>query len=483
MKNIFLCSALAILLNSCCKCDKEGYVVLASKAVEQDAQWLEVAEALVQKHDAELFIYDNAPRECLEQLKASNPRYVAIVEKPENLNRNYVIDMHHVSREVDDDIFADFMWGMITGYDAAAAMRMVDNSTEPLLIKDAVATIMELDSAKWFDNYAWVDDHKKGEWGEKHGRTAEIKIDSIAPEQVLTKFTELYEAINPDLVVTAAHATQRNLEMPFSLGNLKPRDGKLYADDHFAKTQWDLNDSGKRKVYFAVGNCLIGDVNNTRESMAIAWMNGSNAATMIGYVVTTWHGRNGWGGLKYWVTNPNRYTLAEAIYINQQDFLQQQYEWYPSLISENYPDFGKEEFRISRERMEQVLGREASWDEIGFWHDRDVLAYYGDPKWDVRLQEVEGESDFTVTTKQRGGKCIVTITTHPNFSLERMQGAKFKQEHVLDLPFSHIFEKRLKNPRLAEGQEWKAVVDENFLIIYEPKFEPNSTYEIVIDVE
>jgi zinc protease len=54
---------------------------------------------------------------------------------------------------------------------------------------------------------------------------------------------------------------------------------------------------------------------------------------------------------------------------------------------------------------------------------------------------------------------------------------------VLDLPFSYIFEKRLKNPRLAEGQQWKAVVDENFLIIYEPDFKPNSTYEIVIDTE
>ena len=158
-------------LASCDKCD-DKYVVLASQAVQQDAQWLEVAQALVQKHDAELFFYNDAPRECLEQLKVANPRYVAIVEKPENLNRDYVIDMHHVSREVDDDIFADFMWGMITGYDAAAAMRMVDNSTEPLLVKDAVATIMELDSAKWFDNYAWVDDHMKGEWGEKHGRTA-----------------------------------------------------------------------------------------------------------------------------------------------------------------------------------------------------------------------------------------------------------------------------------------------------------------------
>ena len=93
--------------------------------------------------------------------------------------------MHHVSREVDDDIFADFLWGMITGYDADAAMKMVNNSTEPLLVKDAVATIMELNSAKWFDNYAWVDDHTRGLWGEKKGRDAEIKTYQIDPKTVL----------------------------------------------------------------------------------------------------------------------------------------------------------------------------------------------------------------------------------------------------------------------------------------------------------
>ena len=459
------------------------YVVLASESAHEDEAWREVVDAIATKHDAEVVLFATTPSETLARLQALKPRYVAVVDRPENIGRDYVIEFHHTSREVDGDIYADFMWGIITGYDAAAAMRMVDNSTEPLVIKDAVATIMELNSAKWFDNYAWIDDHTKGLWGEKRGFDGEIRTGMVTPEEVLPKFTELYAEYDPDLIVTAAHATQQNLEMPYSLGNLKPRNGKLYAKDRFTGAEWDLKESGKRRVYTAVGNCLIGDMNNTRESMAAAWMNGSNAATMIGYVVTTWHGRNGWGGLKYWVTNPGRYSLAEAIYINQQDFLQQQYEWYPSLINENYPDFGKEEFRISRERMEQVLGREASWDEIGFWHDRDVLAYYGDPKWDVRLQEVEGESDFTVTTKQRGGKCVVTITTHPNFSLERMQGAKFKQEHVLDLPFSHIFEKRLKNPRLAEGQQWKAVVDENFLIIYEPDFKPNSTYEIVIDTE
>lgn len=461
---------------------RNEYVVLASKDVQNDAAWMQVVDALKNKHKAEVFFYEKAPRENLADLQRVRPRYVAIVEKPENLGRDYVIDMHHVSREVDNDIFADFLWGVITGYDADAAMKMVNNSTEPLLVKDAVATIMELNSAKWFDNYAWVDDHSRGLWGEKKGRDAKVQTAQIDPKTVLKKFTDLYGEYNPDLVVTAAHATERNLEMPFSLGNILAKNGKLYASDHYTRTTWDLKESGKRKVYFAVGNCLIGNVNNTKESMAIAWMNSGNAATMIGYVVTTWHGRNGWGGLKYWVTNPGRYTLAEAIYMNQQDFLYQQNEWYPSLIKENY-NFDGNEFQIAGQKIAEAIKGQPTKDQIGFWHDRDVLAYYGDPKWEVRLQEVPGETDFTVTSKVKGKKCIITIKTNENFSLERMKGDKFKQEHVLDLPFNYFFPVRLNNPRLAAGQDWKAVVDENFLIIYNPDFKPNSTYEVVLDID
>ena len=455
-----------------------------------DEAWKEVANTIALKHNAEVVTFVELPREALDALRSNNPRYVAIVDMPENIGRDYVIDLHMMCREVDNDIYGDFMWGIITGYDAAAAMRMVDNSTEPLLVKDAVATIMELNSAKWFDNYAWVDDHTRGLWGYKNGRNGEIITDTVAKEQVLDKFKELYEAYDPDLIVTAAHATQQNLEMPYSLGYIKPRNGKLYTQNIFTGEERDIVESGKRRVYTAVGNCLIGDMNNTNESMAAAWMNGSNVATMIGYVVTTWHGRSGWGALKYWVTNPERYTLADAVYINQQDFLHQQNEWYPELINERYEYCDKfmEELTTAANRLSEVLGREvdmnnaADWDMMGFWHDRDVLVYYGDPMWKINLQSVEKENDYTVNSSVRVDKCVVTITTGANFSLERMAGDKFKQEHVLDLPFSYIFPERLVNPRLAEGENWDAVVDENFLLVYNPEFEPNSTYEIVIEI-
>jgi zinc protease len=191
------------------------------------------------------------------------------------------------------------------------------------------------------------------------------------------------------------------------------------------------------------------------------------------------------------VTNPSRYTLAEATFLNQQDLLHQQNEWYPELIDERYDycDGFMEELTTAASRLSEVLGREVDmedahdWDMMGFWHDRDVLVYYGDPKWQISLQSVEGDEDYTVTSFMRDGKYVVKVVTGENFSLEKMRGDKFKQEHVLDLPFSYIFPTRLSQPRLAEGQEWRVALDENFILVYNAEFEPNATYEIILDVE
>ena len=171
----FLLTALVTLLFvGCCNNERpsalleNNYMILASESVANDEEWSVVVDKLMEKHNASLATFTVAPREVLEDIRITNPRYVAIVDKPENINRDYVIDVHLMCREVDNDIYGDFLWGIITGYDASAAERMVDNSTEPLVIKDAVATIMELNSAKWFDNYAWVDDHTRGLWGYKN---------------------------------------------------------------------------------------------------------------------------------------------------------------------------------------------------------------------------------------------------------------------------------------------------------------------------
>lgn len=480
------------------------YVVIAGKGIRDDADWYKVAESLQVKHRAVLLSYKETIDEVIPQLQRIKPRYVAVVEKPENLDKKYVIHLNQFSRQIDNDIYADFLWGIITGYDAKAAMKMVNNSTEPLIVKNAVATIAELQSGKWFDRYAWIDDHNRGMWGEKthkndtikthllnglekrkiqmpDGNEKETVIGKVKPADEMQAFYNIYEQYAPDLVVTASHASEYNLEMPFSLGNIKSKDGILYMD--FPDHQRILPESGKRKIYLPIGNCLLANVNGTKESMAIAWMNSGRAATLVGYVVNTWCGRNGWGGLKYWLTNPGRYTAAEAFYLNQQDMMYQMNNWHPKFATMQYP-FGSGNVWITGNRLVMdSTGIDPSMLQIGYLYDRDVLAYYGDPKWDVRLQEIPEENDFTVKMEMKGKKCLVTITTKQNFNLARMKGDDFKKEHVADLPFSYFFPKRLNNPRLTTGQNWKAAIDENFLLLYDVGFEPGKRYIVELDVD
>lgn len=163
------------------------------------------------------------------------------------------------------------------------------------------------------------------------------------------------------------------------------------------------------------------------------------------------------GGLKYWLTTPGRYTLAEAFYLNRQDMLHWLDEQVPAVRGRAFPYPGDD---FDWERMvgqaDSTAGRHLTDDELGFFFDRDVLACYGDPAWEVRLRELPAERDFEVTQRRVGSQYEITVTTAPDFSAARMAGDRFKEEHVGDLPFSCFFPERLKNPRLAGGQTWHA---------------------------
>ena len=90
-------------------------MVLTSKEMQSDKAWMKVVEVLSKRHKAAVLYYNEKPRELLEELRRLAPRYMAVVEKPENLNREFVMEGHRLSREIDDDIYADYLWGIITG--------------------------------------------------------------------------------------------------------------------------------------------------------------------------------------------------------------------------------------------------------------------------------------------------------------------------------------------------------------------------------
>lgn len=147
-----LCALAAAAVGAGCSSSvnvgSEPYAVLAPSVFAEDsAGWEGVVASLQARHGAEVLRFDGTPTELEAQLKALSPRYVAVVDVPENIGRDYVIALNQMSRRMDDDPYADFLWGIITGYDAAGAMRMVDDSQEPMVLRTGVATIKELEAA------------------------------------------------------------------------------------------------------------------------------------------------------------------------------------------------------------------------------------------------------------------------------------------------------------------------------------------------
>ncbi len=491
------------------------YVILTSRRVGNDLAWRDVVDALNKKHkNSVVLYYNNAPREALPQLRNCYPRYVAVVEKPEVIDRDFIVDLNRMSREVDSDIYADFLCGVITGYTADDAMKMVTETKEPLEILSTLSTVSSFGNGDWFDRFAFISDSNPGEIGSREVGQKELvksmvtdSVDNVIFREMVEKmrqqgrrmpvdftvkrlnllqpFYDYYAKFDPDMLVTAAHATENNLEMPYSGGNLRCKDGNLYAD--FPTGAQDLVESGKRRIYLPIGNCLMGNLDKRRDCMALAFMHSAHVRTLIGYTVETWYGRNGWGGLCYWMNNPGRYTLAEAFYLNQQDMVFQLRKMMPELVTRQYPfveaQSGADHLEAEYKKVQEMVGKSIPQDAFGLFHDRDVVAFYGDPKWDVRLKKQKNPNDYEVKVKIRGDRGYVIIETGKNFSLDRLEGSDFTSQHVGKLPFSYFFPKRLINPRLAEGQDWEAAVDENFLLIYNPNFEPEKTYTIELLVD
>ncbi len=460
--------------------------VIAIRDSLKNTEWINVVEELQLNHKNSVVLsYENSLQDIFAPLKDINPRYLCVIDIPKNINRDFVIQGNRMSRMIDNDIYDDYIWGIITGYSVSDALRIVRQSSDSFVLETALSTTSEVSDGRWFSNFAWLDDGPrvgtKGKWGEKKSLNDTCVIhDQESLHHFLPIFKKKWEEIDPDFVITSSHATQYNLEMPYSSGNLKAEDGQLYANFN---TPQDLSLTNKPRVYFPVGNCLIGDIDNSPQSMAVAWLSSGGATAMLGYVVSTWYGRNGWGALKYFLFNPGKLTLAEAAYLNRQDMLMQEMKRNPKFLNiipdfSTYGDGARFQIEYELNALENVAH---NIDDLGFIYDRDVVAYYGDPAWDVKVQNPYKSEGYKFKTEQKDGCYIITLTTTEDFSIDKFAGKGFKEEHVKDIPLAYFFPFPIENPKVVENKSNLDIAyDENFLLIYNKDIKPNKVYQIIL---
>lgn len=490
------------------------YVVLVSQAVSDDTVWNPVVEALKTKHDAKVITFHKLPEEALAQLKQIYPRYVAVLEKPYNIDRDYIVKMHKLSRIMDEDIYEDFLWGIITGYDAASALRMIDDATTPMVVKTALSTATDMEKTDCFGKCALIYQSaamnmlevvkqysQKREmpkamarWKEKASKSDTLTEYRIDADSIGYLFQDLFKRIDPELLLSCSYDPDDIMYIVQNKNDqfITAKQGQLYIQTNDGKMP--LTKGENRRLYLAIGSDG-GSMFGKNDNLATAWMKDGNVSGLAGYSTSEWHGQAGWGSWKFWMTTPGRYTFSEALFLNMQFMLSRLNAWSPKLLQLDYPktdnvsrDYGEALTYVSMQLDKEI----SNIDLMGYLYERDVFVYYGDPKWDVRLEGMPEDNHYKVAFAQKGNKCTVTIRTDKDYNREQMSGNYFKEEKTMfspisigRLPFSYFFPERLKNPRLAKALKFEGNVefDENFMFIHDTYFEADQTYQIVFSVD
>ena len=418
-----------------------SYAVVVKKSTAEDAQWQKVVTALKEKHNASVITYDASADESLDALKQVFPSYTCFVAKPEETGREFVAQVHQLTRKLDDDPYTDTFWGILTGYNADNALAIASHS-EPLVVNKVVsgtefATEM-VTEGQWYDELV-KNKHVKKEPG---GKAEQLK----GPDDTTKPLVDLLNSYKAGLMITSGHATERDWQIGFRFrsGQFRCADGRLYGlDTQSAKHPID---SPNPKVYMPIGNCLMGHIKD-RHAMALAWMNSAGVTQMLGYTIPTGYGYGGWGCLDYFVEQPGRYTFTEAFLANHHALVQRM----------NDP-------ATDARTRRRLLG------------DRDVVAFYGDPKWSAKMAEMPKYYDQKLAIKDG----VYTLTITPNRGGDSFKPVNTNGSQRGWRPMVEFLPHRVKDVEIVAGGDLNPVVTDDFVLVPNPRTcDPNREYKVV----
>lgn len=410
-----------------------AYAVLISAETAQQKNWLRVAEKLCSVHRGRLIVLPGTLKECGRALRSAAPRYLAIVGRPEEFDREAVNVFHRETRRIDSDPYGDCIWGIITGRSADDAMRLAEDAP-PLMVKRAGGTT-NIDPARFEASSCitdWAPFHVREQ---RAGRAlSDLRFDSPdAPgkdaqayrqDGIVLKFKDMLENDRLQLLVTSSHATPYNLEMPFEKGLIvsgngryhmlamkdkaeyvealrrEPHEGEGPILDLLARRPYpEIRPDGETRIWLAAGNCLFGDAHRSGNSMAVTALSSYGCRQLAGYTVPSWYGAAGWGTLDLLFNNHDASSFAEAWYLNNQLILERTLRSYPVLMNVAFnADSIDAALRKDSAFLEGIVksGYRPDKDVLGLAHDRDVLAFYGDPLWVARLDESRAASPWHI---------------------------------------------------------------------------------------
>lgn len=380
-------------------------LIVTSMATASTPAWKGVADALEHKHaeEAKVLRLVAAPEvtDSLPALQEMKPTHVAFVMRPDEVDFKTTVALKRMMREIDSDPYDDAIWGIVTGPTATDALRIA-SSREPATIHTALATTGISDDCVHDGFYCLSDANPPGCWKIKDASGSVSQHSSTGDLSCV--FAEGWNKLDPDFILTSSHASERNLEMPFSRGNIVPvkgafatcpdltlidyRTGQAKADAPTGSLT-PLKAPEKEKIWLAAGNCLIANHPAKGESMIMTALGFGKVNQFVGYISTTWFGEVGWGTLgnfskgmslvaAYHEANRKLIEELEETVENAKDF---------KPVFENAEDYNRLLVEARKFPFKAKKPITNPQEFIGRLWDRDATVFYGDPMVEIRLHK------------------------------------------------------------------------------------------------
>ncbi len=429
MRNITLGVALLLILATAASASSEPYAVVIRDSVLVKLNWAEVVDTLVARYDADVFTYNSSVWEVQAELSAYSPHYVCFVMRCFEVSSSFVADVWQLTRDLDDDIYGDAVWGIVTGYDSEDAVRLVSGD-RTFRVKTVLGGTMSCD----LTHYPQVTATSEGTYNYykvKHlDGTVEERWDG--PTDRTEWLVSCVNADSIDMFITSGHAGSDNWQLHYPdvglEGFFRSLAGQVYGDPH---TGDNINiNSVNPKIYFGLGNCLIGKI-MTKSSMAPCWIHTGGAYLYTGYVITEGPDSYQHGATKAFFALQAHYTWPEAFFLGNQNLL---FDIENSTPGANPPD-------------------------------RDGSVLYGDPALDARVSE-EGIYDPLLYTEEvsvvPGGQVdTFTVTVTMNVDGKPGYNSKWGYRHP-----TVLLPERVQDIVVEYTDAYEAVVTDNFALLY-----------------
>ncbi len=414
------------------------YAVVIKQSTYNIPEWAAVADALLQRYQGQLFIWNSSLNEVQSAVGLFHPTHIGFVCEALTANASFVqSSVWPFSRGLDADPYVDAIWGIITGYTADDAMRL--STAAGFTVKTMLGGTSSCD-LQYYPQGIGTSEATYGQYSVKELNSLTTTTYYDGPTDrtdtlmsMINSGIEMFNFDPVDIFFTSGHGNHDQWQLHYptsgSEGFFRSSNGQLYGDPYSGP---NINaNSVNSKIYLALGNCYVGKIQNM-SSMAPAWIHTGGALQMTGYTIGEGSNSHQHGGTKAFFARQGLYTWAESFFLANQC--------------------------LNFDIINSTPGANPN--------DLNGSALYGDPALDARLNVDVGVikgSMYTEEINVSPGTSVDTVTVRITMNREDSPGytSKWGNRHP-----TVLFPFRAENINILSHNCMSVVVTDNFALMY-----------------